>query len=178
MARQLYIAQSLDGYIADTEGSIRWLEDAGAGGDYGYDAFFRAVGAVAMGAKTYEQLRGWDIPWPYPGVPSWVFTRRVLSAPDGGDIRFVDAPPVDAIGDIDASAGGRNVWLVGGGHLAGQWIADRLLDELILFVAPLLLGGGIRLFGDTVATGVELTEAKTYPTGFAELRYRFPGPTS
>jgi dihydrofolate reductase len=178
MTRQFYIGQSLDGYIADTEGSVRWLEEAGAGGDYGYDAFFRDVGAVAMGAKTYEQLLGWDIPWPYSDVPSWVFTRRVLPTPEGADVRFVDAPPVDAIGGIDASAGGRNVWLVGGGRLARQWIADGLLDELILFVAPLLLGGGIRLFGDTVATALELTEAKTHPTGFAELRYRFPRPAS
>ena len=174
MARQLYIAQSLDGYIADEDGGVRWLEEAGAGGDYGYDAFLREVGAVAMGSKTYEQILGWGVDWPYAEIPNWIFTRRELEAPDGVDVRFTDRAPKDVAAEIDESAGGRNVWLVGGGDLARQWIDEGVLDELILFVTPLLLGGGIRLFGDTVRTPVELTEVKAYPTGFAELRYAFP----
>ena len=75
---------------------------------------------------------------------------------------------------MDEAAGDGNVWLVGGADLVRQWVGERLLDELILFVVPLLLGGGIRVFGDTVRTEVELLEAKAYPTGFVELRYRFP----
>ena len=71
--RQLYIAQSLDGYIADADGGVGWLEAAGGGEDYGYDAFFRGVGALAMGAATYEQLLSWGV-WPYADVPTWVFT--------------------------------------------------------------------------------------------------------
>ena len=66
MARtQLYIAQSLDGYIADAEGGVRWLEERGQGGDFGYTKFLDQVGAIAMGAATYDQLLSWDVDWPY-----------------------------------------------------------------------------------------------------------------
>ncbi len=173
--RQLYIAQSLDGYIADEEGGVRWLEEAGEGGDFGYDEFFRGVGAVVMGSATYEQLLSWDIPWPYPDMPNWVFTRRRLEAPEGADIRFVQGSPREKVDEIDASAGGKNVWLVGGADLVRQWIDERILDELILFVAPLLLGRGTPLFEGTVPTAAVLTAVTAHPpTGFAELRYRFP----
>ncbi|MDQ4082014.1 MAG: dihydrofolate reductase family protein [Actinomycetota bacterium] len=169
--RQLYIAQSLDGYIADEEGGVGWLEAAGGGEDYGYDAFFRGVGALAMGASTYEQVVGWGV-WPYADVPTWVFTHRELSAPPDADVRFTDRRPSEVVGEMDEVAAG-NVWLVGGADLVRQWVDERVLDELSLFIVPLLLGGGVRLFGDTVRTEVELVEAKTYGTGFVELRYRF-----
>ncbi len=174
MARQLYIAQSLDGFVADEQGGVRWLEEAGEGGDFGYDEFLRGVGAVAMGSATYEQLLSWGIPWPYPDIPNWVFTRRELETPQAADVRLVEGSPRDHIAEIDASAGERHVWLVGGPDLVRQWIDERLLDELILFVAPLLLGRGIPLFQGTVPTAAVLTDVKAYPpTGFAELRYRF-----
>ena len=175
MAVQLYIAQSLDGYVADEEGGVAWLEEAGKGGDFGYDEFFREVGAVAMGSTTYEQILSWDIAWPYPEMPNWVFTRRKLGTPEGAEVRFVQGSPREHMEEIDASAAGKNVWLVGGGDLVRQWIDERLLDELILFIAPLLLGRGVPLFEGTVPTAAVLTEVKAYPgTGFAELRYSFP----
>ena len=174
MPIQLYIAQSLDGFVADEDGGVRWLEEAGEGGDFGYDEFFRGVGAVVMGSATYEQLLSWDIAWPYPDLPNWVFTRRELEAPDGADVRFVQGRPGEHTADIEASAGEKNVWLVGGGDLVRQFIDERILDELILFIAPLLLGRGIPLFEGTVPTPAVLTEVQAYPsTGFAELRYRF-----
>jgi dihydrofolate reductase len=171
--RQLYIAMSLDGYIADEEGGVRWLEERGQGGDFGYSAFFEQVGAFAMGAATYEQIVGWGIEWPYADRPTWVFTHRDLAVPEGMDIRFTDRPSSDVVAEIERETDG-NIWLAGGASLAKQWVDERVLDELILFVVPLLLGGGVRLFGDTVQTDLELTEAKAYPNGFVELRYRLP----
>ena len=174
MAIQLYVAQSLDGFVADEDGGVRWLEEAGEGGDFGYDEFFRGVGAVVMGSATYEQLLSWDIAWPYPAMPNWIFTRRELGKPEGADVRFVQGSPSAHIEAIEASAGEKHVWLVGGGDLVRQFVDERLLDELILFVAPLLLGRGVPLFEGTVPTAAVLTEVKAYPgTGFAELRYRF-----
>lgn len=170
---QLYIAQSLDGYIADEAGGVEWLESRGQGGDFGYHEFLEAVGAIAMGAATYEQIVGWDIAWPYPGKPTWVFTHRELPVPEGADVRFTDRPAAEVVAEIERETDG-NVWLVGGGELARQWIDERVLDELILFVVPLLLGGGVRLFGHTRETDLELTDARSYPNGFVELRYRFP----
>ncbi len=169
-SRQLYIAQSLDGYIADEQGGVGWLEEAGGGGDYGYADFFTRVGAIAMGAATYEQLRGWGV-WPYGDVPTWVFTHREFSVPEGADVRFTDRPPHEVVAEMDEVAQG-NVWLAGGASLVRQWIDARLLDELILFVVPLLLGGGIRLFDATRRTRLEFLGVKDYETGLVELRYR------
>jgi dihydrofolate reductase len=170
--RQLYIAQSLDGYIADEEGGVRWLEEAGGGEDYGYSEFYSRVGAVALGAATYEQILAWGVPG--YDVPTWVFTHRDLAVPPDtdADIRFTDRAPSEVVAAMDEAAGEKNVWLVGGAALAAQWIDERLLDELILFVVPLLLGGGIRLFERTKRTKVDLVDTKPYKTGLVELRYR------
>jgi dihydrofolate reductase len=167
--RQLYIAQSLDGYIADEEGGVGWLEEAGGGEDYGYADFFARVGAIAMGAATYEQLLAWGV-WPYGDVPTWVFTHRQFAVPEGADVRFTERPPREVVAELDEVAQG-NVWLAGGGSLVRQWIDERLLDELILFVVPLLLGGGIRLFDGSLRTKLELLHAKDYDSGLVELRY-------
>ena len=172
--RQLYIAQSLDGYIADAEGGVGWLEERGQGGDFGYSEFFAEVGALAMGAATYEQLLGWGT-WPYADLPTWVSTHRELAIPEGALVRLTDRPPSEVVVEMERETDG-NIWLVGGADLARQWVDAGLLDELILFVVPLLLGGGVRLFGDTVRTDLELAEVKTYDNGFVELRYGFPRP--
>ena len=168
--RQLYIAQSLDGYVADDEGGVRWLEEAGGGEDYGYSEFYSRVGAVALGAATYEQLLSWGAG--YGDIPTWVFTHRELAVPPGADVRFTDRAPSEVVAEMDEAAGEKNVWLVGGAALAAQWIDERLLDELILFVVPLLLGGGVRLFERTRRTKLELVATKPYATGLVELRYR------
>ena len=169
MARtQLYIAQSLDGYIADESGGVEWLESRGAGADFGYAEFLDQVGAIAMGAATYEQIVGWDIDWPYPGKPTWVFTHRTLDVPDDADVRFTDRTAAEVVAEIERETES-NVWLVGGGELARQWVDERVLDELILFVVPLLLGGGVRLFGDTRETDLELTDVRFVSEGLRRV---------
>jgi dihydrofolate reductase len=172
MATQLYIAQSLDGFIADEEGGVGWLEVRGKGGDFGYSEFLEQVGAIVLGAATYEQVLGWR--WPYGEIPTWVFTHRGLDVPEDANVHLTARPLKEVLPEIKQASDG-NIWLVGGGDLARQWVDERLLDELILFVVPLLLGGGVRLFGDTVVTDLELVGVKAYEgTGFVELRYRFP----
>jgi dihydrofolate reductase len=169
---QLYIAQSLDGYIADAEGGVGWLEERGKGGDFGYSEFLEQVGAIVLGAATYEQVLGWR--WPYGEIPTWVFTHRGLDVPEDATVHLTARPLKEVLPEIKQASDG-NIWLMGGGDLARQWVNERLLDELILFVVPLLLGGGVRLFGDTVETDLELVGVNAYEeTGFVELRYRFP----
>ena len=81
----LYIAASVDGYIADAAGGVGWLPSGDGGGDdYGYAGFYAGVYAIVMGRRTYEQVRGFGVPWPYPGKPAYVFTNRV---PDDGGRR-------------------------------------------------------------------------------------------
>lgn len=165
-----YIAASLDGFIADAGGGVGWLERYDVPGeDHGYDAFMSGVGAVVMGARTYEQdvARGG---WPYGSRPTWVFTHRHLPVPDGADVRFVDAPVAETLGEIRAADG--DVFLVGGARLVARFLEARAIDELILFAVPVLLGDGVRLFHDARPAEFALAGSRAYATGLVELRYR------
>ena len=118
-ATQYYLAQSLDGYIAEADHGIDWLTnyggeadtDASEATDGSYDAFFAQVGAVAMGSATYEFILAEGSGWPYKDVRSWVFTSKERPVPEGADIRFVDGPVGPAHEEMRTAAGERNVWI-------------------------------------------------------------------
>lgn len=180
MKTQYYTACSLDGFIADASNSLEWLFPLGDIGATGYPAFIREIGALAMGSTTYEWMLEHVIdapepqPWPY-AQPAWVFSSRSLPAVPGADIRFVrgDVRPVHA--EMVQAAGGKNVWIVGGGDLAGQFHDHGLLDEMIVQVASVTLGAGAPLFPRTVtAPPLRLVSATQMGSGFAELRYELP----
>jgi len=172
MAVQLYIAMSLDGFIADREGGVAWLEAYGSeGDDHGYADFMREVGAIAIGATTYEQILGWG--WPYGETPAWVFTHRELEIPQGADVRFTDRPPAEVVPELKSETE-KNIWLVGGGVLAKQFLDEGLVDELILGLVPELLGEGIPLFPGVRPAKAELTDATSHPSGIVMLRYGLP----
>jgi len=151
---QYYTATTLDGFIADADNSLGWLftrkrEDAGP---MSYDEFIADVGAMAMGSTTYEwildhELAGKDAAdgrWPYE-IPGWVFTHRALPAVPEGQIEFTTADIPTVHKKMVAAAGGRNVWIVGGGDLAGQFADAGLLDQVIVMIAPVTLGAGAPL---------------------------------
>ncbi len=155
MARtQYYTATSIDGFIADQHNSLEWLFQAETKrGDDQFDSFFAGVGAFAMGATTYEWVLRHDNllarpekwrEW-YGDVPSWVFTHRDFAPIPGVDITFVsgDVRPVHKA--MVEAAKGKNVWLTGGGELVGAFADHGLLDEIILSVAPVMLGDGAPL---------------------------------
>ena len=115
-------------------------------------------------------------PWPYQ-QPAWVFTSRTLPELRGADVRFVrgDVRPVHA--EMVAAAGGRNVWVVGGGELAGQFYDHGLLDELIVQIASVTLGGGAPLLPRAITTPpLRLVSVTAFGSGLAELRYEVPRP--
>lgn len=178
MTTQYYTAASLDGFVAAPGHSLEWLLQFGDAGT-GYADFVRDVGALAMGSSTYEWLlrhhvrppAGEPQPWPY-AQPAWVFSSRALPAVPGADVRFVRGD-VDAVhGEMVAAAGGKNVWIVGGGDLAGQFLDRGLLDEVIVQVAPVTLGAGAPLLPRRVATPpLRLVSATTLGGTFVELRY-------
>ena len=145
MATVYYTASSVDGFIADPENSLSWLlsRDVDRTGAMGYDAFLEGVGALAMGSTTYRWLREHEQQWPYT-LPCWVFSSRDLELPAGADVRRVtDVPAVHA--EMVAAAAGRDVWLVGGGDLVGQFADRGLLDEVWVQYAPVSLGAGAPL---------------------------------
>jgi dihydrofolate reductase len=151
---QYYTATSIDGFIADQDNSLDWLFEIGGGAaDNPFAEFFADVGAFAMGATTYEWVLKNDnlLEEPenwhemYGEKPCWVFTHRELAlVPDAnifmvsGDVRRVHEAMVVA-------AQGRNVWLVGGGDLVGEFADQGLLDEIIVGLAPVTLGAGAPL---------------------------------
>ena len=147
MLTQYYTASSVDGFITDEHESLDWLlsRDVDAEGPMGYSGFRSGVGAMAMGASTYAWIRrNEDGPWPY-SLPCWVFTHRDFPAADDGDIRFTRAPVADVHAEMVAAAEGRNVWIVGGGDLVGQFADEGLLDEVWVQYAPVTLGAGAPL---------------------------------
>ena len=151
---QYVTATTLDGYIADADNSLDWLfaverEDGGEG----FAAFLADVGAMAMGATMYEwvvdheQLLEHPERWQasYADRPCWVFGHRELAPIPGADVRFVQGDVAAVQPAMVEAAAGRNVWLVGGGDLVGQFHDAGLLDQVRVSIAPVTLGAGAPL---------------------------------
>lgn len=141
-----YTATSLDGFIADQAQTLEWLlhQDQEENGPLNYDEFIARIGAVVMGSTTYEWvLRHENGAWPYQ-LPAWVMTSRELPRADG-DIRFARGEIGPVYEQMTAAAGGKDLWVVGGGDLAGQFADAGLLDEIIVYLAPVTLGAGAPL---------------------------------
>jgi dihydrofolate reductase len=182
MKTQYYTAASLDGFIATEDDSLDWLFPLGNVNDTSYPGFIAEVGALAMGSSTYEwMLRNAQTvsaetgsPWPY-AQPTWVFSTRDLPRVPGADLHFVrgNVRPVHAA--MRSAAGMKNVWIVGGGDLAGQFHDAGLLDELIVQVGSVTLGRGKPLFPRRLThPPLTLVSVRQVGTGFAELRYQVP----
>jgi dihydrofolate reductase len=179
---QYYAASSLDGFIADPRNSLDWLLQFGDVEETSYPAFIRDVGALAMGATTYEWILEHNVrpdsdhpqPWPYT-QPAWVFTTRSLPVVSGADVRFVrgDVRPVHA--QMVEAAAGKNCWIVGGGELAGQFYDHGLLDELIVQVTAVTLGAGAPLLPRAITSPpLQLLSVDTFGEAFVEIRYAVP----
>jgi dihydrofolate reductase len=188
---QYYCAATLDGFIADADDGIEWL--TGYQGSYSregtepgpmseggsYEAFYADVGALVSGSVTYEFVlehisRGGA--WPYAGKPCWVLSSRDLAQPEGEDVdvRVVRGEVADLSDEMVASAGERNLWVVGGGNVASQFADAGLLDELHLTVVPVVLGEGKPLFSRALPEPMQLTGTRAFANGMAELRYAIP----
>jgi dihydrofolate reductase len=140
---QYYVASTLDGFIADEHDDLSWLLQFGmADFSESYDRFFAEVGAIVLGATTYEWVLREGGGWPYGSLPTWVFTHRALDVPDGADIRFVSGPVAPVADAAVEAAGDRNVWVVGGGPVAAQFLEAGRLDELLVTYMPVALGRG------------------------------------
>jgi dihydrofolate reductase len=185
MKTQYYVASSLDGFIADPQNSLDWLLQFGEGTGSDYQAFIHEVGAIAMGATTYRWILDHHIqsnsqqpkPWPYE-QPVWVFTSRTLPTIHGTDIRFArgDVRPVHR--QMITAAGDKNIWLVGGGALVGQFYDHGLLDEMIVTIVPVTLGSGAPLLPRPITTPPLRLISVTARDGdpLVTLRYEVPRP--
>lgn len=174
MTRFVYFtAASADGYIADEADSMRWLEPFDEYDDgTTYDEFIATVGSIVMGADTYQWLlRNIKGEWPYSNIPTWVFAHRELPDFPGADITFARGDIEEWVPELARDAAGKDVWVMGGGALAGQFVDAEKLDELRLFSIPVILGGGRPLFAMRSTGSLELTSVKQHNLGVVELNY-------
>lgn len=166
----LFIATSLDGFIARPDGGIDWLfSDA----DYGYAAFFDSIDTVVMGRKTHELALTFGPPYVYQGKANYVFSHRQAGSRDT-NAEFVAGNPKDLIRLLQSHAG-KDIWLVGGAELVRDFLAEDLIDEFIVSIHPVILGAGIPLFP---TPGHELSlqfkNSISFGRGLVQLHYERP----
>jgi dihydrofolate reductase len=173
-----YTAMTLDGFLADEHDSLDWLftQEQDEQGPLNYGEFINDIGAIVMGATTYDwvcdHLAQSGEAWPY-SMPAWVATHRELTAVMGADVRFAQGDVAPLHDELVAAADGKDVWVVGGGDLAAQFAEAGRLDQLICYIAPVTLGVGRPLFPRRFDFRlVELHQNKAFITA----RYDVVGP--
>ena len=142
----LYVACSLDGYIAETDGSIGFLEESPTSlTDLGYDAFYASVSTLIMGGKTYRQIAHDLSPenWLYEGKTTYVYTKS--PSEEQREVKQAKLPPKELLEQIRNTATG-DIWLVGGGEIVKIFMQADLVDRYMIYTMPNFLGSGIRLF--------------------------------
>lgn len=180
MTTTYYTATTLDGFIADEHDSLAWLfvQEQDEQGPLNYGEFIKDVGAIVMGSTTYEWIlahneRTGDA-WAYD-VPAWVTTSRDLPGVEEADVRFFSGDVAELHPEMVAAAGDKDVWVVGGGDLAGQFADAGLLDQIIAYVAPVTLGAGRPI----LPRRLELRLEETAPNkAFVTARFSVVGPGS
>lgn len=165
----LFIAASLDGYIAAKDDSLDWLYKVEGEGDNGYSEFYETIDTILMGRRTYDWiLKNITGGFPYKDRECYVFSMSKKE--DNEHIKFVKDNIVDFTNTLRHQEG-KNIWVVGGGELLHSFLKEKLIDELILTVAPTLIGNGIPLFKeDDLHLELSLKGIKRF-NQFVELHY-------
>ncbi|MBL4934167.1 dihydrofolate reductase [Clostridium sp. YIM B02515] len=140
----LFIAESLDGYIATKDDSLEWLFKVEGEGDNGYSEFYETVDTILMGKRTYDWLiEAENENFPYKNKECYVFSRT--SKGKNENVEFVNED-IKSFADKLKKIPGKNIWVVGGGELLHYFIKEKLIDEFIITIAPTIIGSGIPLF--------------------------------
>ncbi len=170
----VYIGTSLDGYISAPDGNLDWMSyiPIPEGDDLGFAEFISRIDAVVMGRLTFETLVGFGVGWPYP-VPGLVLSSTLSSAPpDLADhVEFANGTPHEIV-ELAKAKGFENLY-IDGGQTIQNFMREDLIDELVISQIPLLLGGGVRLFGELdQRLNFELVSTETLLSQIVKSRYR------
>ncbi len=167
----LYIAMSLDGYIARPDGDIDWLSSVQREGeDYGYGDFINTVDTVIIGRKTYDKVLSFGVPFPHSDKECYIITRS--ERPPIGKIIFYTNNLKDLVASLKGKQGG-NIFVDGGAEIVNTMMKHGLFDEYIISIIPVFLGNGIRLFNDArPEESVTLVSAVSFDSGLVQLHYR------
>jgi dihydrofolate reductase len=161
----LFIATSLDGYIARKDGGIDWLF---TDQDYGYEQFYSRIDTVIMGRKTYEDVLTFG-EFPYKGKECYVFSKT--NQKNNPYVEFIHEDVLEFITKLIQQEG-KDIWLVGGAGLIESFIRHNLIDEFIISIHPILLGDGIPLFlQNEYETKLTIKNCNVFDTGLVQLHY-------
>lgn len=169
---KLYIAASIDGYIASPGGDMDWLLEfpITSKENYGYDDFYETVDTVIMGGRTYREISLMPVVWPYKDKTTYIVTRDA-TAGNNKEYRYITEDIVEAANKLKEGTG-KDIWLVGGGELTAMLMEDKLIDEMVITYIPVTLGSGVRLFQDcSKEVPWTLKEAKSYPNDVLQVTY-------
>jgi len=168
----LYISMSLDGYIADRNDDLSFLSIVEKDGeDYGYADFVKSVDTVIVGRKSYEKVLSMGYDYPHTDKDVYIMTRT--KRPAIGTFKFHSGSLKDLIKEIKTKQGG-NIYCDGGAEIVTELLNDNLIDELIISLIPILMGGGVRLFNDgRPEQKLEFVSTKSYDTGLIQLHYSY-----
>lgn len=170
----LYIATSLDGYIASEDGSIDWLDKAPQSEDnYDYESFYDSIDTVLMGNNTFKQIMSFEKSFPYTDKKNYVVSRENNIDSDFSSlVEYVSEDLVDFITNLKKQEG-KDIWLVGGSKLNSTLLYNNLIDEIIITKLPIALGAGISLFDSQARnSSFTLIKCKEYETGVLQLHYK------
>lgn len=167
----VYIAMSLDGYIARRDHGLDWLDKMHTNSeDYGYSDFLKGVDTVIMGRTTYETILGLTGEAPHKDLPTYVITSRKMDNHD--NIIFYNEGLMDLLNALQ-NMRGKDIYIDGGANVIHQLLNNKMIDEMIISVIPVTLGNGIRLFsGGTPEQHLELIDTCNYSSGLVQLHYR------
>lgn len=169
---KLFIAMSLDGFIAKPDGDISFLSQVELEGeDYGYSAFIESVDTIIMGRKTYDKICSIGIEWPYGDRKVIVLTRNPQPATDQITYYWGNLP--ELISELKHHEG-KHIYCDGGAETIHQLLQNDLIEEMIISIIPVLLGDGIRLFGtDFQEQKLQLVNSGSFEKGLVQLHYYF-----
>ena len=173
-AVKLFIATTIDGFIARENGSLDWLEDMPnpEGLDYGYGDFIADIDVVVMGRTTYESILGFGVDWPYANGDSFVVTsdkNYEVKTEKTEVLNRIDTKVIDEIKSISK----KNIWIIGGGKLISEFLNLNLIDEMTITIIPIILGKGIKLFPNELnESKFQLLGVESFNTGIVNLRYK------
>jgi dihydrofolate reductase len=166
---KLFIASSLDCYIARQDGGIDWLftDD-----DYGYTKFYDSIDTIIVGRKSYDQSLTFD-DYPYKGKKVYVFTRKKIRKNNNEqDVEYIDTNIQDFVTSLTQSIG-KDIWLIGGGEIVSVLLNAGLVDEIILSIHPIILGTGIPLLRDIQKeVNLKLENSLSFDSGLTQLYYK------
>jgi dihydrofolate reductase len=166
----VYLAASLDGYIAGPNGDMSFLDSVQQEGeDYGYFEFMKTVDTVVMGRKTYDWVMGQVPEFPHADKKTYIISRT--ERPQQGNLHFYSGNLRELITKLKTEAG-LNIFVDGGAEIVQALLKQKLIDEIILSIIPILLGDGVKLFTDGLPTqALTLISSKTYESGLVQLHY-------